>query len=97
MTEEKENRQYIIHPTAIIDPQAELGEGVKVGPYAVIGPHVRIGAGTEIMSHVVIDGWTTIGEECRFFPFSVIVKSIGFAPSVKYPFGASLSTIRNFP
>lgn len=72
MTEEKENRQYIIHPTAIIDPQAELGEGVKVGPYAVIGPHVRIGAGTEIMSHVVIDGWTTIGEECRFFPFSVI-------------------------
>lgn len=57
----------LIHPTAIIDPRAEIGAGVKIGPYAVIGPNVKIGDGTEIMSHVVIDGWTTIGKDCRFF------------------------------
>lgn len=68
--------ERMIHPTAIIDPQAKIGAGVKIGPYAVIGPHVTIGAGTEIMSHVTIDGWTTIGENCRFFPCA----SIGSEP-----------------
>ena len=77
MTEEKDSlQQSMIHPTAIIDPQAKIGAGVKIGPYAVIGPHVTIGAGTEIMSHVTIDGWTTIGENCRFFPCA----SIGSEP-----------------
>ena len=37
-----------IHPTAIIEPGAELGEGVKVGAYAIIGPNVRIGDGTVV-------------------------------------------------
>ena len=73
--------QSMIHPTAIIDPQAEIGPGVKIGPYAVIGPHVKVGAGTEIMAHVTIDGWTTIGENCRFFPSC----SIGSEPQdLKY-------------
>ena len=77
MTEEKETMQpCMIHPTAIIDPQAKIGAGVKIGPYAVIGPNVTIGDGTEIMSHVVIDGWTTIGKNCRFFPSA----SIGSEP-----------------
>ena len=77
MTEEKETmQQCMIHPTAIIDPQAKIGAGVKIGPYAVIGPHVTIGDGTEIMAHVVIDGWTTIGKNCRFFPSA----SIGSEP-----------------
>ena len=75
-TEEKESLVQCIHPTAVIDPQAEIGPGVKIGPYAVIGPHVKIGRGTEIMAHVTIDGWTTIGEECRFFPSA----SIGSEP-----------------
>lgn len=69
MTEDKENRPCLVHPTAIIDPQASLGAGVTVGPYAVIGPHVEVGDGTEIMAHVVLDGWTKIGKECRFFLF----------------------------
>ena len=77
MTEERETmQQRMIHPTAIIDPQAKIGAGVKIGPYAVIGPHVTIGDGTEIMAHVVIDGWTTIGKNCRFFPSA----SIGSEP-----------------
>ena len=48
-----------IHPTAIIDPGAEVGEEVEIGPYCVIGPHVKLGVGTRLMSHVVIDGWTS--------------------------------------
>ena len=62
----------LIHATAIIDPKAELAQGVEVGPYAVIGPHVRIGAGTCIMAHAVIDGHTTIGERCEIFPMASI-------------------------
>ncbi len=61
-----------IHPTAIVDPAAELGADVEVGPYAVIGAHVRIGQGTRIMSHAVIEGHTTIGSHCTLFPFCSI-------------------------
>jgi len=58
-----------VHPTAIVHPKAELADGVTVGPYAVIGEHVRIGRGTRIDSHVVIEGWTEVGEECQVHSF----------------------------
>ncbi len=61
-----------VHPTAIIEVGAELGEGVTVGAYSVIGPNVRIGAGTHVRPHVVIDGHTTMGPECQIFPFACI-------------------------
>jgi UDP-N-acetylglucosamine acyltransferase len=53
----------LIHPTAIIDPQANIEHSVKIGPYAIIGPHVTIGAGTQIGSHTVIEGHTSIGKD----------------------------------
>jgi len=62
----------IIHPTAVIDPAAEIDDGVEIGPYAVIGPHVRIDAGTKIYPHAIIDGHTTIGARCEIFPGAVI-------------------------
>lgn len=65
-----------IHPTALIDPAAELDESVQVGAYTIIGPQVRIGAGTVIGPHCVIDGRTTIGRDNRFYQFS----SIGAMP-----------------
>lgn len=65
-----------IHPTAIVHPQAEISPGVKIGPYSTIGENVKIGRDTQIGSHVVIEGWTAIGERCRIFPFV----SIGAAP-----------------
>lgn len=68
-----------IHPTAIVDPQAELDSSVEVGPYSIIGPHVRIGARTVVGPHVVIEGHTTIGEDNKFFQFG----SIGAAPQDK--------------
>lgn len=61
-----------IHPTALVDPAAELAGSVSVGPYAVIGPQVRIGAGTSIGAHCVIEGRTTIGESNTFRPHSSI-------------------------
>jgi len=71
----------MIHPTAIIDPTAELAADVEVGPYTVIGKHVKIGAGTTIGPHVVIDTWTEIGQNNRIYQFA----SLGAAPQdLKY-------------
>lgn len=64
------------HPTAVIREGARLDEGVRVGPYCVIGEHVRLGRGTVVEANAVIDGYTTVGERCRFFPFS----SVGLEP-----------------
>ncbi len=61
-----------IHPTAIIDPKAELDGSVSVGPYAVIGPHVRIGARCSVGAHCVIEGHTTIGSDNRIWQFASI-------------------------
>ena len=61
-----------IHPTAVVNPGAELVSEVKVGPYSVIGEHVTIGSYTEIGSHVVIEGHTQIGERNKISPFSCI-------------------------
>ena len=61
-----------IHPTALVDPAAELDPSVTVGPYSVIGPHVRLGAGTSVGPHVVIEGRTTIGQGNRIFQFASI-------------------------
>ncbi len=70
-----------VHPTAIVDPRAELDSEVEVGPYSVIGAGVRIGKGTKIHSHAAIQGRTTLGESNVVFPFA----SVGSAPQdLKY-------------
>jgi UDP-N-acetylglucosamine acyltransferase len=61
-----------IHPTAIVDPKAELADDVAVGPFALIGPRVQIGAGTSVGAHAIIDGRTRIGRGNRIFPFCAI-------------------------
>ena len=61
-----------IHPSSIVDPKAELAEDVEIGPYCTVGPHVKIGKGTRLISHVVIDGYTTIGERNLVFPFAAL-------------------------
>jgi UDP-N-acetylglucosamine acyltransferase len=68
-----------VHPTAIVDPKAELDASVVVGPYAVIGASVRIGAGTTIGAHCVVEGRTTLGRDNRVFQFA----SLGAAPQDK--------------
>jgi UDP-N-acetylglucosamine acyltransferase len=68
-----------VHPTAIIDPKAELGENVRVGAYSMIGAGVRIGENCEIANHVTILGPTSIGSANRFFSYA----SIGQHPQDK--------------
>jgi UDP-N-acetylglucosamine acyltransferase len=70
-----------IHPTALIHPDAKIDPSVEIGPYCTVGPRVSIGRGSQLVSHVVVDGWTEIGEENVIYPFSVI----GAAPQdLKY-------------
>lgn len=69
----------MIHPTAIIAPGAQLGEGVSVGPYSIIGEQVTLGDRCEVRAHVVITGKTRIGADNRFFQFC----SIGEDPQDK--------------
>jgi UDP-N-acetylglucosamine acyltransferase len=66
------NLTRLIHPTAIIDPGAELHSSVKVGPYAVIGDRVKIGADTTVGAHAVIEGPTEIGVGNQIFPGAAI-------------------------
>jgi UDP-N-acetylglucosamine acyltransferase len=61
-----------IHPTAVVDPHAELADDVEIGPYVVVGGNVKIAAGTKIHSHAVIDGLTTIGCGNVVFPFATV-------------------------
>jgi UDP-N-acetylglucosamine acyltransferase len=66
------NLTRLIHPTAIIDPGAELHPTVKVGPYAVIGDRVKIGADTSVGAHTVLEGPTEIGVGNQIFPGAAI-------------------------
>ncbi|OIP38000.1 acyl-[acyl-carrier-protein]--UDP-N-acetylglucosamine O-acyltransferase [Candidatus Desantisbacteria bacterium CG2_30_40_21] len=68
-----------IHPTAIIHPEAQLGEGVTVGPFAVIGERVKIGHGSQIGAHAILTNWTTIGMNCEIHAGVVI----GDNPQIK--------------
>ena len=70
-----------IHATAIVALGANLADDVVIGPYCVLGGQVELGAGVRLMSHVVVEGRTTIGEGTRIFPFA----SIGMEPQdLKY-------------
>ena len=61
-----------VHPTAIVDSRAELGDGVEIGPYASVGPHVKLGARTVVQQGAILRGHTTIGEDCQIFPYACI-------------------------
>ncbi len=69
----------LIHPTALVDAGARLGDNVEIGAYSVIGAGVEIGDGTWIGPHVVINGPTRIGRENRIFQFA----SLGEQPQDK--------------
>jgi UDP-N-acetylglucosamine acyltransferase len=61
-----------IHPTAVIHPAAQIGEDCEIGPYSVVGEHVVLGARCHLYSHVVIDGFTVLGEANEIYPFACI-------------------------
>lgn len=61
-----------IHPTALVDPGAQLGENVSVGPFSIINNDVVIGDDTTIASHVFIQSGTRMGKKCRVFSGAVL-------------------------
>jgi UDP-N-acetylglucosamine acyltransferase len=70
-----------VHPTAVVSPRAELGEGAHVGPFCTVGDEVRLGERVRLESHVVVDGRTEVGDDTHVFPFA----SLGLAPQdLKY-------------
>ena len=68
-----------IHPTALVDANAQIDSSATVGPYTVVGAHVKVGPRTTIGAHCVIEGHTTIGAENQIFQFN----SIGAVPQDK--------------
>jgi len=62
----------LIHPSAVIDPDADLHPEVEVGPFAVIGAEVSIARGCRIGPHTIIKGPTRIGEDNQIFQFAVV-------------------------
>jgi len=70
-----------VHPSAIVAAGAVVPESCTVGPYCTVGPNVVLGEECELVSHVVLDGHTTLGRGCRIFSFACV----GIAPQdLKY-------------
>jgi UDP-N-acetylglucosamine acyltransferase len=61
-----------VHPTAIVDPGAQIAATAEIGPYCIVGAEVEIGAGTRLMAHVYIEGPTWIGDDNIFYPYSSV-------------------------
>jgi len=79
-----------IHPSAVIEDGAQLGEDCTIGPFCVIGPHVRLGNRCNLHSHVVIDGHTTLGDENVVYPFACLGKK---TQDLKYVGGTCYAVI----
>ncbi|MDB5369731.1 MAG: lpxD [Roseomonas sp.] len=61
-----------IHATAVVAPDATIGEGSDIGPYAVIGAGVRLGARCVVSAHVVIGPGCVFGNDCRLFAHATV-------------------------
>ena len=79
-----------LHSSAVVHPQAQIGDGCEIGPFCVVGEHVVLGAGCRLHSHAVIDGRTRLGRGNEIFPFA----SIGLkTQDLKWEGGTTLTEI----
>lgn len=70
-----------IHPSSIIADGAVIPDSASIGPFCTVGPDVVLGEGCELISHVVLDGHTTLADNVRIFPFT----GVGISPQdLKY-------------
>ena len=65
-----------IHSSSVVEEGAKIGANTVVGPFCHIGSEVTLGIGVELKSHVVVSGWTDVGNDTIIFPFA----SIGHMP-----------------
>ena len=78
-----------IHPTAIVEPGAQLGVDVELGAYAFVGAGVQLGDGTRLHHHASVEGRTSLGKACEIFPYACIggktqdLKFKGGAPGLR--------------
>lgn len=77
-----------IHPTAIVDPDADISREAEIGPYCIIGSGVTVGPRTRLLAHVYLEGKLTIGKDNVFYPYV----SCGVAPQDKKYKGESSET-----
>ena len=70
-----------VHPSSIVSPGATVPDSCSIGPFCIVGSNVVLGDRCELVSHVVLDGHTTLGHDTQVFPFT----SLGCAPQdLKY-------------
>jgi len=79
-----------VHASAVVDPTAQLGEGVAIGPRVVVGPKCKIGARTKIMAGTILGGEVTVGEDCLIHPGCLIADYVQVGNRVTLQQGASL-------
>jgi UDP-3-O-[3-hydroxymyristoyl] glucosamine N-acyltransferase len=77
-----------VHPTAIVDPTAEIGEGAHIGAYVVIGPDVRLGAGATLLPHVVLYPGVKAGRKLFAHAHSVVRENCELGDNVTLENGA---------
>jgi UDP-N-acetylglucosamine acyltransferase len=88
-----------IHPTAIVEPGAQLGADVEIGAYAIIGGEVRLGDRCKVEHHASITGKTEIGPDNHFFPFVSIgaqTQDLKYAGEPTYVRIGEKNTFREF-
>ncbi len=84
-----------IHPTAVIDPSAEVGEDCEIGPYVVIEAGVRIGARNRIDPHCHLKGPMTMGDDCLVGTGAILGQDPQIKKNPRGPFGAARIGSRN--
>jgi UDP-N-acetylglucosamine acyltransferase len=88
-----------IHPSAVVEDGAEIGEGVEIGAFSTIGPDVQLGAGTKVHPHVVLGGHMRIGEQCEIFPFACLgmkTQDLKYQGDVSYVSIGNRTVIREY-
>jgi UDP-N-acetylglucosamine acyltransferase len=78
-----------IHPTALVERGAELGDDVEIGAYAIVEAGARVGKGTRLHPHAMVRGPTTLGDENEIHPFAVV----GGPPQAKRHHGGPSPTV----
>lgn len=61
-----------IHPSAVVAPEAKLGDGVQIGPFCVVGPRAAIGEGTVLNAFVTVHDFVTIGRNCHIYEYTAL-------------------------